>query len=25
LAVCNKVNRDAKLAKVYIDQTFKSL
>lgn len=25
LAVCNKVNRDAKLAKVYIDQTFKSV
>lgn len=25
LAVCNKVNRDTKLAKVYIDQTFKSV
>lgn len=25
LAVCNKVNRDTKLAKVYIDHTFKSV
>lgn len=25
LAVCNKVNCDTKLAKVYIDQTFKSV
>lgn len=25
LAVCNKISRDVKLAKVYIDQTFKSV